>query len=574
MEILAVITARGGSKRIPKKNIKNFCGRPIISYSIEAAIQSGVFSEVMVSTDSHEIAEIALESGASVPFMRSARTSDDFATTSDVIMEVLDKYKEIGRNFKYICCIYPTAPFITPDKLRSAMEIMVENNSTVVMPVVRFSYPPQRCFVIDESKYMKYKYPEYMNSRSQDLEAWYHDAGQFYIYNTQKYLELNGSISDGIIPIEVSELEVQDIDNEDDWKIAELKYRLMSENMPNRIFIRVDGNEIIATGHVMRCLAIAEQLKRLGAEVIFVVADEKPADLIRERCFEVDVLDTCWSDLNVETDSFCSYLVRKKAKVVLLDSYYITKQYLSSLSSIVNVVYIDDLDKFIYPVYAIINYGTWKEGSEYQKKYSGYDTHLLCGNSYVPLREEFKSAKFQVSKNPSRVLITTGGTDQYNMAGNLLEAAMNDSETVNLEYHVIVGYFNKNKEMLSELSGRYSNIILHENVSDMSKWMKYCDIAISAAGTTTYELCACGIPSVCFEVAENQCGAEAWEKAGYMMFGGNAFKNINECVENCIKSLIYLKNNFEVRQQYSEKMRSFVDGHGAERIAKFVLEIS
>ena len=140
---IAIITARGGSKRIPKKNIKEFCGKPIIAYSIEAALKSGIFSEVMVSTDSHKIAEIARSYGAEVPFLRSERTSDDYATTSDVILEVLSEYEQLGRTFEYICCIYPTAPFITREKLQFAMEMIERDGVEAVMPVVEFSYPPQ-----------------------------------------------------------------------------------------------------------------------------------------------------------------------------------------------------------------------------------------------------------------------------------------------------------------------------------------------------------------------------------------------------------------------------------------------
>ncbi len=229
-EIIAIITARGGSKRIPKKNIKEFCGKPIIAYSIEAALESGIFSEVMVSTDSEEIAQIAREYGAKVPFMRSEKTSGDFATTADVILEVLDNYKEIGRNFDYVCCIYPTAPFITAKKLIEAVDIMKEHNPTSVIPVVPFSFPPQRCFVIDADGKMEYKFKEFSQSRSQDLEKQYHDAGQFYVFNPEKYLKVKGIVLEDIMPLVLSEMEVQDIDNEDDWKIAELKYQLMKKD--------------------------------------------------------------------------------------------------------------------------------------------------------------------------------------------------------------------------------------------------------------------------------------------------------------------------------------------------------
>ncbi len=222
---IAIITARGGSKRIPKKNIKEFCGMPIIAYSIKTAIDSGIFDEVMVSTDSEEIAEISKKYGAIVPFMRSQDTSGDFATTEDVILEVIDKYKKMGKEFDQVCCIYPTAPFVTVDILREASKIMDEKNPAVVIPVVQFSYPPQRCFIIDNSGYAKFKYPEYVNTRSQDLEKQYHDVGQFYIYNVQKLVESNGEIVDDFMPIIISEMQAQDIDNEEDWKLAELKYK-------------------------------------------------------------------------------------------------------------------------------------------------------------------------------------------------------------------------------------------------------------------------------------------------------------------------------------------------------------
>lgn len=229
-ESIAIITARGGSKRIPKKNIREFLGKPIIAYSIEAAIKSELFSEVMVSTDSEEIAEIARKYGAMVPFMRSAKTSNDYAITADVIREVLGKYKERGRIFEYVCCIYPTAPFVTADKLKQAMDMMKKNKPEVIIPVVAFSFPPQRGYLMGENGLLSYIHPEYLATRSQDLELQYHDAGQFYLYQTDSFMACNGRFTDGIMPLIVSNLEVQDIDNENDWKIAEMKYQLMQES--------------------------------------------------------------------------------------------------------------------------------------------------------------------------------------------------------------------------------------------------------------------------------------------------------------------------------------------------------
>ncbi len=229
MNAVAIITARGGSKRIPGKNKKDFLGKPIICYSIEAALTSGIFEEVMVSTDDEEIAEIARKAGANVPFMRSEATANDFATTDDVLMEVLEEYEKRGKTFTYMACLYPTAPFITGKKLQDAIQILQDNQASGVMPVVSFSFPPQRGMAIRNGR-LEYCYPENAMKRSQDLETMYHDCGQFYCYDVEKYRACRGDLPDGYFPIEVPELEVQDIDNFSDWKLAEIKYQIMIEN--------------------------------------------------------------------------------------------------------------------------------------------------------------------------------------------------------------------------------------------------------------------------------------------------------------------------------------------------------
>lgn len=222
---VAIITARGGSKRIPHKNIRPFLGRPIISYSIQAALSSGVFDEVMVSTDSEEIAQVAREYGARIPFFRSAQTAGDYASTDEVIYEVLQAYEKQGIRFERFCCIYPTAPFLTADKLKQAMSLL--DTSESVMPVVPFSYPPQRGMILEGGR-IRRKYPEYQNARSQDLEKLYHDCGQFYACRTDAFLRDKTTDVEDLVPMILSEMEVQDIDTEEDWEIAELKYRKMA----------------------------------------------------------------------------------------------------------------------------------------------------------------------------------------------------------------------------------------------------------------------------------------------------------------------------------------------------------
>lgn len=223
---LALITARGASKRIPRKNIKDFLGKPIIAYSIEAALEAGCFSEVMVSTDDPEIAALAKARGAQVPFMRSAAASGDFATTAEAVLEVLGRYSQAGRSFEYACCLYPTAPFATPEKLRQGFDLLRKSGASSVVPVVRFSYPIQRALKIEDGVLAMMR-PENLNSRSQDLPPAYHDAGQFYWLRVPAFLEEKSLFGRKAAALVVPETEVQDIDTEEDWRIAQMKFQMM-----------------------------------------------------------------------------------------------------------------------------------------------------------------------------------------------------------------------------------------------------------------------------------------------------------------------------------------------------------
>ena len=225
MRKIAMITARGGSKRIPRKNIKEVCGKPILAYSIEAALSSGCFDTVMVSTDDGQIAKVAKQYGAQVPFFRSEETSNDYATTADVILEVLSEYQKRAESYDLVCCIYPTAPFLTGERLRQAMALLEDGEADSVLPVVRFSFPPQRSVVIKDG-FLQPKWPECMPMRSQDLEPFYHDAGQFYCLRTESFLKQKKLIMDKTVPLELSELEVQDIDTLQDFRLAEVKFRM------------------------------------------------------------------------------------------------------------------------------------------------------------------------------------------------------------------------------------------------------------------------------------------------------------------------------------------------------------
>jgi pseudaminic acid cytidylyltransferase len=228
MSNLCVIPARGGSKRIPKKNIKSFLGKPIIAYSIEAAIQSKLFTEIMVSTDCQETAEIALEYGAKVPFLRSKENSNDFATTYDVIKEIIDEYKKDGVNFENICCIYACAPFVTANNLKHAYQELSNKQVDTIFPIIEYSFPIQRAVKIYNEKIELFNI-DHLNTRSQDLEKSYHDAGQFYWMKSENILNKGRIITDNCSGIIITELEGQDIDNEIDWELAELKFKLLKK---------------------------------------------------------------------------------------------------------------------------------------------------------------------------------------------------------------------------------------------------------------------------------------------------------------------------------------------------------
>ena len=224
---LCIIPARGGSKRIPRKNIKNFLGKPIIAYSIEAAIKSNLFEKVMVSTDDEEIAAIAREYGAEVPFLRSKENSDDFATTVDVLVEVIENYERDEQKFDNLCCVYPTAPFVTSKRLKDSYKEFKNGDHDSLFPVVPFSYPIQRSLKIVKNR-IEFFFPEFDKCRSQDFETSYHDAGQYYFTNIKTLLKSRSLISKNSGGIILSELEAQDIDNEVDWKLAEIKFSLLN----------------------------------------------------------------------------------------------------------------------------------------------------------------------------------------------------------------------------------------------------------------------------------------------------------------------------------------------------------
>lgn len=228
MSCIAIITARGGSKRIPKKNIKEFFGKPMLAYAIEAAKNSNIFDEIMVSTDSEEIAELAKKFGASVPFMRSDRTSNDFATTYDVLEEVVNEYKKMGKSYDNLCCIYPCVPFLSSDTLKKSWDLFFSTKADAVQPVCRYSVPVEWAMRV-ENGFLVPNDREALKIRSQDLVPKYFDVGMFYFCNVDVMIREHSVVPSKTAAYIIDEMECQDIDTTEDWLNAEIKYRIIKE---------------------------------------------------------------------------------------------------------------------------------------------------------------------------------------------------------------------------------------------------------------------------------------------------------------------------------------------------------
>ncbi|WP_434777348.1 pseudaminic acid cytidylyltransferase [Neisseria sp. Ec49-e6-T10] len=225
---IAIIPARGGSKRIPHKNIKNFCGKPMIAWPIEAALESNCFDSVIVSTDSVEIASVAQSFGAQVPFIRPAELSDDFTGTTAVIKHAVRSISNIMQDIENVCCLYATAPFVQPQNLIDSFNVLNNNDCDFVFSVTSFAFPIQRAIKITSNNRVQMFQPEMFVKRSQDLEEAYHDAGQFYWGTTKAWLEEKSIFSSGSVPFVLPRYRVQDIDTHEDWVRAEYMFAAMT----------------------------------------------------------------------------------------------------------------------------------------------------------------------------------------------------------------------------------------------------------------------------------------------------------------------------------------------------------
>ena len=343
------------------------------------------------------------------------------------------------------------------------------------------------------------------------------------------------------------------------------------------ILFRADGNEIIGSGHIMRCLSIAQALKRLGEECIFIMADRNLVFLVENAGCETFILNTDFRNMQEELKHLIPFVKRKKPLYIIIDSYYVTKKYFEELGKCSSVVYIDDLVSSVYPVDVLVNYNIYGEDVNYAKMY--YDKRqkvprLLLGPRYAPLRYMFKNLEnrqqLEIVKD---ILVSTGGADSKHIALKLAKYLTVTGENSNYKYHILLGTMNSDIVALSEIKEKFPDLIeLHQNVKQMSRLMQDCDIAVSAAGSTLYELCACGIPTITYTFAENQIlGANTFNKKGLMLYVGD-FRSDKNLIRHIMQAIEHLSKSYHLRVQMAKRYQEIVLGDGAEVLAKSLLK--
>lgn len=357
------------------------------------------------------------------------------------------------------------------------------------------------------------------------------------------------------------------------------------------IGIRADANDVVATGHIMRCITIAKQLKKLGEEATFFLADEYGVSMLEENGMDYVVLHTDWSNPMGEIEILCKEIQKHGVSKMLFDSYRMTKEYFAmlrwQLSGNVKMAYIDDLFEDVYPVDVIINYNAYHTQFPYKEAYGTDDekavggpesdtgvagVQLCLGPAYVPLREEFGRSEPAEGKEQS-VLLSCGGGDSLQALYGILTKAIKDERFVNVSFHVIVGRYHQKKELLEEMAAANENVILHHDVNNMAELMEENQIAVSAAGTMLYELCAMERPTVFFITADNQrYDSDFFAEDERMVFAGDLRADRDACIDSILDGMQQLLTNGDMRVKMKEKLRRVTDGNGAQRIAEILIK--
>lgn len=329
------------------------------------------------------------------------------------------------------------------------------------------------------------------------------------------------------------------------------------------LFIRADGNLLIGTGHIMRCLSLADALRESNKDIVFVMAEPYFQQFIQSRGYICTVLGTAYDHMEEELSVFLPLLERARPELVILDSYFVAPEYMKEIKSITKLLYIDDLNAFDYPADAVVNYNIYGSDLSYlqNKKY-------FLGPQYAPLRKEFQGLERRiVRERVENVLISTGGTDQYHVALRCARYLQEHPPDKNVTFHLVLGAMNQDVEELNQIAVEIPFIKLHRQMKNMCSLMMQCDVAVSAAGTTLYELCACGLPTVTYILADNQIqGAQAFQRTGLMPY----VCDVREESRFSERIFIRLKelDSVKIRRETARRMQALVDGEGARRLAE------
>lgn len=337
------------------------------------------------------------------------------------------------------------------------------------------------------------------------------------------------------------------------------------------IVFRADGNSKIGAGHIMRCLSVAQALRRRGEECVFVLADDAFKSPIESRNFKTIVLDYDYSDMEGETEAFGEIIRALAPKCVFIDSYFVTERYLECIGRLAKTAYMDDVAAFAYPVDTLINYNVFAESLDYSALYRAAERKqpkMLLGRGYVPLREEFQNLKPPlIHREAKKVLVSTGGADTMHLALALLDAIRASGMNEEFDFLFVIGALNKDKPQIERIADGMRGVELHSNVRNMSALIKCCDIVISASGSTLYEISACGIPMIVYALADNQLPAtSSFAHIGAAVSLGD-LRDCAEPAQTLLAELSALAVDHKLRAKMSRKMRTIVDGAGADRIA-------
>ncbi|WMJ24047.1 UDP-2,4-diacetamido-2,4,6-trideoxy-beta-L-altropyranose hydrolase [Paludicola sp. MB14-C6] len=339
------------------------------------------------------------------------------------------------------------------------------------------------------------------------------------------------------------------------------------------IAFRVDANKQIGLGHIMRCISVAKELVKRNVEVLFITADYHPTDIIKKANFQHIVLDSDYKHLENEVELLLPILTNKQVNCLIVDSYFISNKYFETLKNNVLTAYIDDLAETRFSVDILINYNIFSDYQLYEKLYQNSQTKLLLGAKYAPLREEFQHVTLkEIGEHIEDILITTGGTDPYNICFLLAKHILKEKSFRNKKIHIVIGNYFTNTAQLKKIAKHCNQLHIYENIECISQLLLKCDIAISASGTTLYELCACGTPSIIFSFADNQTRIrKAFGEQNVMRDCGDFRTDTKYCIQHIMQSINELENK-NLRILLCQKELKAVDGHGAYYLATQLLD--